>query len=278
MHDAIRLPVPPFPHYLESGLTRYGAGDRHPNRTGLGMFDLLFVTEGTLYIGEEDRLWALGAGDMLLLLPDRAHYAWRDCGERTVFYWLHFQAEGGWREETDEKPAAGGIRLPKHGAVPDRARMAALFGGLLRLARESREAALWEEQRLFLSLLEELARDGGTAGKPATLRIAEQAERYLKTHYRAEVTNASLAAALNYHPNYIARAMKRHFGCTPLSFLHDYRLEQAKLLLIKTDWPVARIAEHVGFRLAPYFTRCFKQKTGLAPAAYRKQFMAGTRG
>lgn len=277
MDISIRFAVPPFPYYLESGLARYEAGDRHPSRTGIGVFDLLYVTEGRLYIGEEDRRWALAAGDMLVLLPDRAHYAWRDCDEPTVFYWLHFQAATQWTEETANRSPAGGIRLPKHLAVPDRRRAAALFSDLLRLQRESRDVALWEEQRLFSSLLEGLTREGGTTDEPATLRLAEQAERYLKTRYRTALTNESLAAALNYHPNYIARAMKKHFGCTPMAFLLDYRLEQAKLLLVKTDWPVARIAEQVGFRLAPYFTRCFKQKTGLTPAAYRKQFTSGTR-
>lgn len=273
----IHLASPPFPYYLESGLTRYEAGERHPNRTGIGVFDLLFVTEGTLYIGEEDRRFSLAAGDMLILLPDRTHYAWRDCGERTVFYWLHFQAAEGWTEMTNDRPVAGGIRLPKYRALPDPARALALFGELIRLSRESRDVALWNEQRLFFSLLEEVNREGGAAGQAPTLRLAEQTERFLKTHYRAELTNQSLAEALNYHPNYITRAMKKHFGCTPMAFLLDYRLEQAKLLLIKTDWPVARIAERVGFRLTPYFTRCFKQKTGLSPAAYRKQFMSGSR-
>lgn len=277
MDAAIYLSAPPLPHYLESGLVRYEPGDRHPNRTGIGVFDLLFVTEGTLYIGEENRRWALGPGEMLILRPDRTHYAWKGCEEPTVFHWLHFQTAGDWAEEAEGRPAADGIRLPKHRTVADPARAAALFDGLIRLARESREAALWEEQRLFWSLLELIARKDGQAGQPAMLLVAEQAERFLKTHYRSEVTNQSLAEALNYHPNYIARAMKRHCGLTPMAFLLDYRLEQAKLLLVKTDWPIARIAEQAGFRLAPYFTRRFKEKTGLSPAAYRKQFMSGGR-
>lgn len=255
----------------------YGAGDRHPNRTGIGVFDLLYVTEGTLYIGEEDRLYTLSAGGMLILLPDRTHYAWRACDGRTAFFWLHFQPAGIWTEEAGNLPAAGGIRLPKHRAMPDPARAAELFRRLISLSGESRDVALWEKQRLFWSLLELIGREGAGANPPATLKLAERAERYLKAHFREEVTNRSLAEALNYHPNYVARAMKRHFGRTPMAFLQDYRLEQAKLLLVKTDWPVSRIAEETGFRLVPYFSRRFKEKTGLPPAAYRKQFTSGVR-
>jgi AraC-like DNA-binding protein len=57
-----------------------------------------------------------------------------------------------------------------------------------------------------------------------------------------------------------------------MEYLHEYRLEQAKLLLIKTEWPVAQIAEHVGFQYAPYFSSCFKQYTGISPLRFRKQY------
>lgn len=277
MEATVCFSVPPYPYYLECGLVRYEIGDRHPNRTGIGVFDLLFVTEGTLCIGEEEHRWSLGPGEVLILRPDCTHYAWRDCDKNTVFYWLHFQAAERWTEETNDQPSAGGIRLPKYRAMPDPSRVSALFDDLIRLSRESRDVALWEKQRLFWSLLEEVSREQESGGPSSTQRLAEQVERYVKMYYRADLTNESLANALNYHPNYIIRAMKTHFGCTPMAFLMDYRLEQAKLLLIKTDWPIARIAEQAGFRLAPYFTRCFKKKTGLPPAAYRKQFTSGGR-
>ncbi|MFY0084702.1 AraC family transcriptional regulator, partial [Acinetobacter baumannii] len=81
--------------------------------------------------------------------------------------------------------------------------------------------------------------------------VAENAEAYLKTHYRSPVTGGMLSAALNFHYNYITRCMKSVFGQTPMEYLMELRLEQARLLLLKTDWPVSEISASVGFEHAP---------------------------
>ncbi|MNI97963.1 Transcriptional activator NphR [compost metagenome] len=57
-----------------------------------------------------------------------------------------------------------------------------------------------------------------------------------------------------------------------MEYVMQYRLEQARLLLLKTDWSMARIAEEVGFVYASYFSRCFTARNGITPLQYRKQY------
>ncbi|MFD2332848.1 hypothetical protein ACFSR7_26625 [Cohnella sp. GCM10020058] len=45
----------PQPDVHLAGLSDFRNGDRHPNRRNLGLYDLLFVERGTLYIGENGR-------------------------------------------------------------------------------------------------------------------------------------------------------------------------------------------------------------------------------
>ena len=104
------------------------------------------------------------------------------------------------------------------------------------------------------------------------LKLADKIEAYLRQHYQSDVTNSSLAEEFHFHPNYIVRCMKEIYDCTPMAYLHAYRIEQAKLLLIKTEWSIARIAEHIGFLHAPYFSNCFKAATGISPLRFRKQY------
>ncbi|GIP48436.1 hypothetical protein J53TS2_20270 [Paenibacillus sp. J53TS2] len=59
---------------------------------------------------------------------------------------------------------------------------------------------------------------------------------------------------------------------TPNDYLLHYRLEQAKLLLLKTEWPIADIAAYVGFNSTPYFSNRFALKNGCSPRAFRKQY------
>ena len=52
----IHMTIPPLPHYIIGGYTIAPPGRKHPTRRNIEVFDLLVVTRGCLYIGEEDRI------------------------------------------------------------------------------------------------------------------------------------------------------------------------------------------------------------------------------
>ncbi len=279
----ITMDMPPMPYYITTGLSSFQPGEQHPSRHNLGVFDLLWVIEGTLYIGEEEQQWALTSGQTVLLLPDRYHYAVKPCDTTTRFYWNHFDFGGNWQQtEQAESPVhpvrnawnnSHRIRVRQHAAPAEFVLAERHLRQLLSYASQRPGDAFWQEQQLFMELLRLL--EVGYRGKddsPA-LKLAEQTEAYLRQHFQTDVTNEALAEVFHFHPNYIVRCMKEVYHCTPMEYLHEYRLEQAKLLLIKTEWPISHIAEHVGFHYAPYFSRCFKQYTGMPPLRFRKQYM-----
>lgn len=45
-------------------------------------------------------------------------------------------------------------------------------------------------------------------------------------------------------------------------------------LLEHTDFPVAKIAQAVGFSSQSYFSQAFRRETTLSPDAYRRQFLS----
>ncbi|MBB3112965.1 AraC-like DNA-binding protein [Paenibacillus phyllosphaerae] len=291
--------MPPLPFYVESGKTLYTIGEQHPSRHRLGMFDLLLVHYGTLHIGEDNRQWALTAGQTLLLLPERYHYAVKPCEEETLFYWIHFEAIGDWTESAAQQgwapapaptttaleSAAAGIdapyatpspytiNVPKHTSLAAPKQTFAQLDRLLLLHQERRSESFWEQQQLFQQLLRMFDEGQRTTFASPALAVAERVEAYIKQHYADEINNAVLGEALHFHPGYLVRCMKEIFHCTPMDYLLYYRIERAKLLLLKTEQPIAVIAEAVGFHQTPYFSVCFKKQTGLSPLQYRKQFM-----
>ncbi|WP_370636244.1 AraC family transcriptional regulator [Cohnella sp. CFH 77786] len=249
----------------------YGPGDQHPNRSRLGVFDLIFLVKGTLFIGEEQTQWDLRPGQALLLLPDRHHYPVKPCEEPTEFYWIHFQSAREW-EASGNSLSANRISLAQYWTVTDIGHAERFFRYLLTLSLKPRSISLWEEQSTFWDLLRYME-EGRKAAWPSSPQvIADKTETYLKQHYQAEITNESLAEALHFHPNYVIRCMKDVYNCTPMEYLFRYRIEQAKLLLLKTEWPVSVIAEQAGFRYAPYFSSCFKKQTGESPLKFRQRF------
>lgn len=277
------LRAPPLPYYLGAGVSAYAEGEQHPNRKNLGFFDLLWVVRGELHIGENGRDWALGEGQTLLLLPDGEHYAVKPCDRETVFYWVHFSYSGEKEvrhapldrfQQPFEQPFSNPyeIRLPYRARPGGANEGPKLLRELVRLRDGNRTAAFWKEQALLLELLRLLEEGEHESRSTPAIRIAEQAEAYLKANYQAELTNGKLAEALHFHPNYIVRCMKERFDRTPMDYLHEYRLEQAKLLLVTTDWSIAQIAERVGFRHVPYFSACFKRQAGVSPLKYRRRY------
>ncbi len=67
------------------------------------------------------------------------------------------------------------------------------------------------------------------------------------------------------------RRFVRTFGQSPLDFLLDLRIANARGLLRATGDPIGEIAAATGFTDGNYFSRCFKQRTGQTPGEYRKR-------
>ena len=74
----------------------------------------------------------------------------------------------------------------------------------------------------------------------------------------------------NYHPNYISRRFREIMDCSFTDYLTNIRISHAKELLVNTELPIQTIASGIGYRNALYFSRIFRQKTGMPPTQFRK--------
>jgi AraC-like DNA-binding protein len=279
----VELAAPPLPYYLGSGCSEFQIGDYHPNRKNLGIYDLLIVAKGALSIGENGQEWTLHKGDTLLLLPEGEHYSPKPCETETVFYWVHFEHTKQHKPMTeiqDNEPLyltqpfgnPHTLRLLKHVRL---SRPEPVFERLSQLSNLPLDNVFWQEQIVLAELLALLEEGNVMRPSSGATRLAEQVAAYIQAHYKEKITAQALTAAFHFHPNYIVRCMKAHYGRTPSDYLQDYRLERAKRLLVATEWSIERIAEEVGFRYAPYFSACFKQAVGSSPLRFRNQFRGG---
>lgn len=77
------------------------------------------------------------------------------------------------------------------------------------------------------------------------------------------------AERLNVSPPHLTRTVKKLTSKTPLQWINEAVVLEAKVLLSHTDLPVGEIAERVGHSDPSYFTRMFRRHVGMAPLAYR---------
>ena len=55
-----------------------------------------------------------------------------------------------------------------------------------------------------------------------------------------------------------------------LDILQDYRLKEAKKMILENQYKISEIAEKVGYHDISYFIRVFKKKYGVTPNNYGK--------
>ncbi|MBO9608040.1 MAG: helix-turn-helix domain-containing protein [Paenibacillaceae bacterium] len=79
-----------------------------------------------------------------------------------------------------------------------------------------------------------------------------------------------LAEHLDITKSYLCTLFKQHYKRTPVDYVSEYRVEKAKDLLRTTRTKIVEIGSSVGFNSNSYFTRIFKQYTGITPSEYRE--------
>lgn len=70
----------------------------------------------------------------------------------------------------------------------------------------------------------------------------------------------------------ICREFTKYFNESPIQYLNEKRILAAKEILIQTDKRINEIGQIVGFENTNHFIRLFKQKTGITPLEFRKQW------
>jgi AraC-like DNA-binding protein len=82
-------------------------------------------------------------------------------------------------------------------------------------------------------------------------------------------TVASLAAESGVSRALFAKRFTALMGRPPLTYLTDYRMDEAEDLLADTDMTIAQIAKSVGYADPFGFSAAFKRYRGLSPTAFR---------
>jgi len=69
----------------------------------------------------------------------------------------------------------------------------------------------------------------------------------------------------------LAERFQHLVGSSPMQYLTQWRMLLAANLLCRSNAPLARIAEDVGYQTDTAFSRAFRREYGLPPAAWRRR-------
>lgn len=85
---------------------------------------------------------------------------------------------------------------------------------------------------------------------------------------------AALAARMHMSERTFARRFRDETGQSPAQFVLAARIERAKALLERADWPLERVAQRAGFGSVDALQRAFAKRVGVSPRDYRARFGA----
>jgi AraC-like DNA-binding protein len=113
----------------------------------------------------------------------------------------------------------------------------------------------------------------------AAERIASLFTELLDRQFPIDSPQASLklksandyAKHLSVHVNHLNNAVRTVTGKTTSAHISSRIVQEAKALLLHTDWSVNDIAFGLGFEYTTYFNNFFKKQTGQTPLSLRKQ-------
>ncbi len=100
-------------------------------------------------------------------------------------------------------------------------------------------------------------------------KIADMAV-WLQMHYDSDIDFPKLAEKYSLSKSTFYREWMKYFQITPLQYLLELRLENARRLLQSTDMTIAEICQAVNFSCTSAFHNKFAEKYGETPKQYRE--------
>ena len=94
---------------------------------------------------------------------------------------------------------------------------------------------------------------------------------YIDASYDQPLTLADVAKVSYLSVSRMAHLFKEQMGVTIIDYLTSVRIGHARRLLLSTEKSCSKICFDVGYNNQSYFTRTFKEMTGLTPRQFREQ-------
>lgn len=238
-------------------------------------YELMVVTEGTLYIGDHLTEYEINKGEYLLMGPTPFQHGTRsgDCS----FYWLHF----GYHNELQDHdlltentiPAPDQLFIPVCGTLASLERIIILMKQLQDSDRRYKEPTL--NRYLCSAVLSEVSaqsRHNVSREKQLKEQLYHDILDFISWHSQENLRISEIAARFGYNEKYLTTFFKKYAGITLKQQLLQTKMDVAKSSLSETNQPISQIAYSLGFSDAHNFSNAFRKITGLSPSEYRASY------
>lgn len=93
----------------------------------------------------------------------------------------------------------------------------------------------------------------------------------IRSYYHEGITQDEIALKLGVTQEYLSTSFHKSMGISFSHYLRDLRIQKAKEMLIGTNLRQWEIATRIGYTDGKYFSKVFKECTGMLPTDYRRK-------
>ncbi|MBD2018877.1 helix-turn-helix transcriptional regulator, partial [Leptolyngbya sp. FACHB-36] len=94
--------------------------------------------------------------------------------------------------------------------------------------------------------------------------------RVIEARYAEPISTADVARAVGRSPSYLTTKVRRLTGRTLMAWIAEWRIAEARRLLLQTNQPLTAIAAQIGYRDVSGFIRLFRRMYGISPTEWRR--------
>ncbi|MBU5595360.1 AraC family transcriptional regulator [Amphibacillus sp. MSJ-3] len=250
---------------------------RHPNRQLDDLHVFIFVESGEIEVIEQERTYTLRAGDYLFLHKGIEHYGNKNYQPNTCWYYIHFFApipeektEYNWLPSPSiitEDTYLRTITMPKTGRIEQIHYLTVKLKQIIELQHDGPLAQSLNCYQLFLELYHQAKENHH---KPQYEKIV-RAVMGICQNNETKLTSEEISKHLHLNYSYISTVFKKVTGKTINQYQNELMVERAITLFNQTDANITEVSERLHFSNPFYFSRVFKQVTGISPSLYLKQ-------
>jgi len=245
--------------YLWSGLFTAREPWIH-SRRNQDNYELIYVTNGTIYIRSNGVNYTLNKGDILLLERNTWHSGFRESPAGISFYWIHFLISD-----------LSSFNI--HGynwSFSDSYRFLPLIKQFIHMANTPGYSQESKDMMMGVILSEIAASQQNH--EEISLLVRECAE-WISLNSDRPLTVGAVAAHFGYHPDYLTKIFKKCFGMSLKQYIISRHMDFIKSLLVTSNYSIKEIAAILGYKNENQFNHFFRYHEKLCPTQYRNLYI-----
>jgi AraC-like DNA-binding protein len=245
--------------------------------------ELIYVTKGKINFGLNNQAFELYEGEFVFIDSGSIHYVLASPGSHRLVFQFDYTFFSSLESEGIDSHYLFSEAFPLSRQWPERvSHKAKKFLDNIELEYQQKKdgyryAIKSDILQFLLLLIRKVPKKSQSIqrmNQPRTYDILQKLDlifKYVEKHYQEAIYLEDVASEIAYSVFHFTKFFKKNTGQTFLGFLHNYRIDKAKWLLLNTNDSVYNISDATGFESTKTFYRIFKQIMQMTPLEYRRK-------